>query len=62
MTDDDDSWDVEPCPSCGRDIIDGADICPHCGDSVIRQHKPGKAWIAVTGVLVVGLLVAAYFH
>ena len=31
LIEDEDS-DVQPCPECGREIYEGAERCPHCGD------------------------------
>ena len=40
--------DVMPCPFCGRDMYDGADVCPHCGNFVSAGDAPRRLplWFA----------------
>jgi predicted nucleic acid-binding Zn ribbon protein len=53
--DDPDAMTV-PCPHCGADVFDEADICPRCGnfmlqDEVKRSRRPRSLWLLV-GVIV----------
>lgn len=60
MTDNDESWDVEPCPSCGKEIAEGVEFCPHCGDAVIRSHSQSSvAWAIFGGLLLIAIVAIA---
>ena len=42
------SIDLEPCPFCGKEIYETADICHHCGSFVSRETpRLRAAWIIV---------------
>jgi len=48
---DDDSSCVIACPSCGGEVYDDAEQCPHCGDYITADTNPwsGRSlwWIAL---------------
>ena len=54
--DDSDSVDTIPCPYCGREVYEQADLCPHCGNFFLsensRPSRPWWIWVAV----ILGLL------
>lgn len=56
---DDDSADYEavPCPSCGADVSELAEQCPHCGDWITPSAGPARRgpWIIT---LAIALLIA----
>jgi hypothetical protein len=49
--DDSDSVDLVPCPYCGEEIYEKAELCPHCRNFVsfedARPRQPRWIWIAV---------------
>ena len=55
--DDDEFPDYVPCPFCGEQIYEGAEVCPECGSYISEETLPPQrpAW-AVT-VVIVGLVV-----
>ncbi|MFN0137723.1 MAG: zinc ribbon domain-containing protein [Phycisphaerae bacterium] len=60
MTDDGESWDVVPCPSCGKEIAEGVEFCQHCGDAVIHPRPQLTAgWAIFGGLMLVALVVMA---
>ena len=61
--DDYDSAVELPCPSCGEDVYEDADRCPHCGDWVPPGRRPAAAnvprWMFVLGAVgVAGTILA----
>ncbi len=64
---DDPGWeeggDTFPCPYCGEEIYEDAEICPYCGSYIIEQERsPKPTWIVWTAlcVLVAFLLVFVF--
>ncbi len=60
--DDDEETSVVPCPSCGADVYEEADRCPHCGSFIDptaapRRDKPGW-WVGLSRVSVVWLVLS----
>ena len=51
--DDSDSTDTEPCPVCGKQIYEQAQVCPQCGNLVSLGHKRYRKplWIVVGVIL-----------
>ncbi len=47
--DDDDESETIPCPSCGADIYEDAEACPHCGDYI--HHGYSRGWWSFGGAL-----------
>lgn len=31
---------VEPCPYCGKDVYEGAELCPHCKNYISEDDSP----------------------
>ncbi|HUG93037.1 MAG TPA: hypothetical protein VML55_19510 [Planctomycetaceae bacterium] len=62
--DDDESAEVVPCPSCGGDVYEDAEQCPHCGQYVTHDRPPleGKpVWfllLGLAGIIAVIVLLA----
>ncbi len=62
---DDDESATEPCPSCRRDVYEGADRCPYCGEYIVPGRAPrgGRGvWVAIVAALVVVALVYWVFR
>lgn len=55
LTPDDDEWETVPCPNCGRDVAEEAEMCPHCGEFIV--HRSAKRSRRVMAIAVVLLLV-----
>lgn len=49
-----------PCPYCGREVYEGAEICPHCGNYISSEDAPRRrprwAVVAVVVCLVIALI------
>ena len=39
-SDDDDDDDTIPCPHCEKEIYDGAEQCPYCGQYISEEDAP----------------------
>lgn len=39
-----DDSDTVPCPTCGRDIYEGAERCPHCDQYVVGGGESERTW------------------
>lgn len=66
IDDDDEPADV-PCPYCGRDISEEAEVCPHCRNYVSREDAPQSrrpsTWVtAVVFLLLVAALTGALIY
>ena len=65
LTDDeweDDSDDDEtiPCPHCKKDIYDGAEQCPYCGNYISEEDSPREAkplWLVIGAVICLAVAV-----
>jgi hypothetical protein len=62
--DDDDETLTLPCPSCGADIYEDAEQCPHCGEyveptstSAVWAGRPGW-WILLGGLGIIATIIA----
>jgi len=58
----DDDRDVIDCPSCGKAVYEGADLCPHCGqwileDSPAFERSQGWFWPIMVAILIAVILV-----
>lgn len=52
--DDDDDPEMVPCPYCGEEISEDAEMCARCGNYISREDagRPRRAtWIIVTVIL-----------
>ena len=59
---DDESSDLVPCPECGAEIYDDAEMCPHCGNFVVHDARlwSGRpTWWIVLGFLGVVAVILA---
>ncbi len=59
MDDDDDSADCDtvPCPHCRKPVYEEADVCPHCGSFIARQHRTRHpTWVLVAAVLLLAAI------
>ena len=59
MHDDDNA--MAYCPSCGREVFEFAEKCPHCGDWITPTYRSprGLGWHRLVIIVVVALLVWA---
>ena len=57
--DDDDDPPLVPCPYCGREISEEAEVCPHCRNFISAEDAPrGRPrWVIVAGVVLCLLIV-----
>ncbi len=56
----DDGDDTIPCPHCKKQIYDGAEQCPYCGNYISEEDSPreGKpVWIIIGGVLCLAVVI-----
>lgn len=56
----DGSVDTVECPSCGRDVYEGAEKCPACGAYMVREssrrHPGWVLWTTLVLLAVIGYL------
>jgi hypothetical protein len=68
---DDDDWSADSdgdgetvdCPSCGREIYDDAEQCPHCGEYLTEADRLGRGkplWLVITAIVVLAAVVLAW--
>jgi DNA-directed RNA polymerase subunit RPC12/RpoP len=60
---DDEDTPTVPCPSCGAEILDFVDKCPHCGDWIVQRsgtpsHRRG--WVVLVVILLLIAVAAVY--
>jgi predicted nucleic acid-binding Zn ribbon protein len=55
-----DTLDVIDCPICRQSIVEDADVCPRCGNFVLRDESAGERrptwWILLVIMLMIGLI------
>jgi hypothetical protein len=51
--DDEDDAETVPCPSCGEEIYEEAERCPHCERYISREDAPGRRplWMVLGALL-----------
>jgi uncharacterized OB-fold protein len=58
--DDEEEYTI-PCPYCGIEIYEDAELCPHCGSYIIDEHIPSQpAWIIWTAVILLVLILTGF--
>lgn len=64
----DDSAETVPCPYCGQDVYEQAEVCPHCGSYIVDEEDTAKpahftwTWVkTVATVLLVIVAIIVYF-
>ena len=59
--DDDDDPDTVPCPYCGRQILEEAELCPYCRNFISSEDAPRHypRWL-VAGVIVCIVIVLVW--
>ena len=52
LTDDDSA--VLPCPSCGQEVYEDAQQCPHCGAWItpLATESAQPSWVRMVGAIV----------
>jgi len=58
---DDEDTPTAPCPSCGVEIADFADKCPHCGDWIVPGGAAAprrRGWFVLVVILLLIALLA----
>ena len=49
---DDDGDDTNPCPYCKKDVYEGAEQCPSCGNYLSEEDaRSAPTWIIVGGLI-----------
>lgn len=63
LADDEMGGDVVPCPSCGREVYEDAERCPHCGDWITPRAGGPLPWVWVVAALLAlaGMVVITIF-
>ena len=56
--DDDDDAETIPCPYCGKDVYEQAELCPHCGSYLSREDAPPTRLRWAVAVIVAFLVIA----
>lgn len=59
--DDDDSIEMGFCPSCGREVYEFTEKCPHCGDWITptyRSPQKRRRWQILVLAVILLLLFA----
>ena len=46
-----DSVDTVVCPGCKRQVYEDADLCPHCGQFLLRDSSSRKPWWVIVGIV-----------
>ncbi len=59
LTGDEDETDTVSCPSCGREIAELAEQCPHCGEWVeAGAGEPKRApWVLLTALVALAVFI-----
>jgi hypothetical protein len=56
----DDDPETVACPFCGREVVEGADICPKCGNFIggsdDRTTRIHAGWVIVTAIIVLAAI------
>jgi hypothetical protein len=55
----DDASAVESCPYCGKDVYEGAEMCPHCRSYISEEDAPASRSAARIPRWMVIVIVAA---
>ena len=51
--------DTRPCPSCGNEVSEEAERCPHCGDYFCQEKAANqRSWWVVIGIIFLLILSA----
>ena len=62
---DEDSDDDYVCPSCGHDVYEDCERCPHCGDYITPRSRAASAfggrWMTIAVVLMLIVMLLAVF-
>lgn len=59
VTDDGDSVDTRTCPACGASVYEDADVCPRCGEYLVRDTAAGRRkpwWMVIAALLVMAAI------
>ncbi len=61
----DDQPEVLPCPSCGAEVYEETQRCPHCGDWIIPVDTSGSwrrtAWIVAVVLVILSFTLMTVF-
>lgn len=64
--DDEDEDNTLPCPECGREVYDQADVCPWCGAFIIHSADnpwAGRSWWWIAlGLLGIAAVIYVLMH
>ena len=57
---DDEDDNTVPCPHCKKDVYDGAEQCPYCGQYISEEDKPRESkpvWIVIAGAVCLAMVI-----
>jgi len=59
MHEDDDSVEMEQCPSCRKPVYEQSNVCPHCGSYISQADGSNRKplWIMVAVVVCLAAIV-----
>jgi len=58
---DNEEEDTVPCPYCGVDIYDDAEVCPHCGSYIMDEKRPSTPmWVVWTALILLALILTGF--
>ena len=62
----DDQPEVLPCPSCGAEVYEETQRCPHCGEWIMplaaSARNRSRLWIAVVLLALIAILAFALWR
>ena len=52
---------TEPCPYCGIEIHEDADVCTYCGSFILDENRPSQPkWILWTVLILLALILGGF--
>jgi predicted nucleic acid-binding Zn ribbon protein len=62
LGDSEDGAEFEECPYCGKSVVEGAEVCPHCGNYFSREDSRAGTpmWIVVGGIVTLVVIVVVW--
>lgn len=59
--DENDEADTRPCPYCGKQVYEHAELCPHCKSYISFENTASRRplWIWITGIVLLAAMIYA---